>query len=170
MIEIKNRKAYFDYFIEREYECGIVLTGTEIKSIRKGSINLKDSFIKIEENEAFLLMKEQEGVEPLVAGVLHEVLQVGEGPSPTLSNIVSVYYKGMLINGKVFDDNTMQGYPDAFRLNDLIDGWKIALTRMQVGDKWRIYVPSSLGYGAISTPGIPKHSTLIFEIELVGIA
>jgi peptidylprolyl isomerase len=130
----------------------------------------KKQLLYKEENEAFLHMKAQEGVEPLVAGVLHEVLQVGEGPSPTLSNIVSVYYKGMLINGKVFDDNTMQGYPDAFRLNDLIDGWKIALTRMQVGDKWRIYVPASLGYGAISTPGIPKHSTLIFEIELVGIA
>lgn len=123
-----------------------------------------------EENEAFLQQKVQEGVKPLAAGVLHEVLQVGEGPSPTLSNIVSVYYRGMLINGKVFDDNTTQGYPDAFRLNELIDGWKIALTRMSVGDKWRIYVPASLGYGSMATAGIPKHSTLIFEIELVGIA
>ncbi|MBQ8866235.1 MAG: FKBP-type peptidyl-prolyl cis-trans isomerase [Bacteroidaceae bacterium] len=123
-----------------------------------------------EENEAFLQQKVQEGVKPLAAGVLHEVLQVGEGPSPTLSNIVSVYYRGMLINGKVFDDNITQGYPDAFRLNELIDGWKIALTRMSVGDKWRIYVPASLGYGSMATAGIPKHSTLIFEIELVGIA
>ena len=130
----------------------------------------KKQLLYKDENEAFLRKKEQEGVKPLAAGVLHEVLQVGEGPSPTLGNVVSVYYKGMLINGKVFDDNTMQGYPDAFRLNELIDGWKIALTRMSVGDKWRIYVPASLGYGSVSTPGIPKHSTLIFEIELVGIA
>ena len=130
----------------------------------------KKQLLYKDENEAFLRKKEREGVKPLAAGVLHEVLQVGEGPSPTLGNVVSVYYKGMLINGKVFDDNTAQGYPDAFRLNELIDGWKIALTRMNVGDKWRIYVPASLGYGAISTPGIPKHSTLIFEIELVGIA
>ena len=130
----------------------------------------KKQLLYKEDNEAFLRTKEQEGVEPLAASVLHEVLQVGEGASPTLSNIVSVYYKGILINGKLFVDITAQGYPDAFRLNDLIDGWKIALTRMQVGDKWRIYVPASLGYGAISTPGIPKHSTLIFEIELVGIA
>ena len=115
-------------------------------------------------------MKAQEGVEPLVAGVLHEVLQVGEGPSPTLSNIVSVYYKGMLINGNVFDDNTQQGYPDAFRLADLITGWQIALTQMCPGDKWRIYVPSEVGYGAMSVAGIPKHSTLIFEIELVGVS
>ena len=130
----------------------------------------KKQLLYKEENEAFLRLKEQEGVKPLAAGVLHEVLQVGKGASPTLSNIVSVYYKGMLINGKVFDDNTAQGYPDAFRLNDLIGGWKIALTRMRVGDKWRIYVPATLGYGTVSTAGIPKHSTLIFEIELVGIA
>jgi peptidylprolyl isomerase len=130
----------------------------------------KKQLVYKEENEAFLRMKEQEGMQPLAAGVLYEVMQRGDGIFPTLGSIVSVYYKGMLINGKVFDDNTTQGYPDAFRLNDLIDGWKIALTRMQVGDKWRIYVPSSLGYGAISTPGIPKYSTLIFEIELVGIA
>lgn len=130
----------------------------------------KKQLLYKEKNEAFLQQKEQEGVKPLVAGVLHEILQVGEGPSPTLSNIVSVYYKGMLINGKVFDDNTAQGYPDAFRLNELIDGWKIALTHMSVGDKWRIYIPASLGYGAIPTAGIPKFSTLIFEIELMGIA
>ena len=55
MIEIKNRKAYFDYFIESEYECGIVLTGTEIKSIRKGSANLKDTYARIKNDEVFIL-------------------------------------------------------------------------------------------------------------------
>ena len=55
MIEIKNKKAYFDYFIEEEYECGIVLTGTEIKSIRKGSTNLKDTYARIKNNELFIL-------------------------------------------------------------------------------------------------------------------
>ena len=55
MIEIKNKKAYFDYFIEEEYECGIVLTGTEIKSIRKDSTNLKDTYARIKNNEVFIL-------------------------------------------------------------------------------------------------------------------
>ena len=55
MIEIKNRKAYFDYFIEREIECGIVLTGTEIKSIRKGSANLKDTYARIKNNEIYII-------------------------------------------------------------------------------------------------------------------
>ena len=55
MTEIKNRKAYFDYFIEREIECGIVLTGTEVKSIRKGSANLKDTYARIKNGEIFLI-------------------------------------------------------------------------------------------------------------------
>lgn len=55
MIEIKNKKAYFDYFIISEFECGIVLTGTEIKSIRKGSANLKDTYARIKNNEVFLI-------------------------------------------------------------------------------------------------------------------
>lgn len=55
MIEIKNRKAYFDYFIEKEIECGIVLTGTEVKSIRKGSANLKDTYARIKNGEVFLI-------------------------------------------------------------------------------------------------------------------
>ena len=54
-MEIKNRKAYFDYYIEKEIEAGIVLTGTEIKSIRKGSANLKDSYAKIKNNEVYLI-------------------------------------------------------------------------------------------------------------------
>ena len=55
MIEIKNRKANFDFFIEETYECGIVLTGTEIKSIRKVSANLKDSYARVKNGEVFLI-------------------------------------------------------------------------------------------------------------------
>lgn len=55
MVEIKNKKAYFDYFIEEEYECGIVLKGTEIKSIRKGSADLKDTFARIKNGEIYVI-------------------------------------------------------------------------------------------------------------------
>ena len=54
-MEIKNRKAYFDYYVEREIECGIVLSGTEIKSIRKGSANLKDTYARIKNGEVFVI-------------------------------------------------------------------------------------------------------------------
>lgn len=124
-----------------------------------------------EDNKAYLKQKASEqNVHTTAQGVLYEVLQQGEGNRANIRSIVSVYYKGMLIDGTVFDDNTQQGYPDAFRLADLIMGWQIALTQMCPGDKWRIYVPAEVGYGATYVSGIPKHSTLIFEIELVGVS
>ncbi len=55
MVEVKNKKAYFDYFIEEEYECGIVLKGTEIKSIRKGSVDLKDTFARVKNGEIYVI-------------------------------------------------------------------------------------------------------------------
>ena len=55
MVEVKNRKAYFDYFILKEIECGIVLTGTEIKSIRQGSVNLRDTYARIKNNEVYVI-------------------------------------------------------------------------------------------------------------------
>ena len=54
-MEINNKKAYFNYYVEKEIESGIVLTGTEIKSIRKGSVNIKDAYIRIKNNEAFII-------------------------------------------------------------------------------------------------------------------
>lgn len=114
--------------------------------------------------------KDEEGVKSLAQGVLYEVINSGDGKQANLRSIVSVYYKGELINGKVFDDNTKQGYPDAFRLNELITGWQIAIPQMKEGDKWRIFIPSELGYGKRGTHGIPGDSTLIFEIELVKVS
>lgn len=55
MIEIQNKKAYYDYFITDQYEAGLALSGTEIKSIRKGAVNLKDSFVRIKDNECFVI-------------------------------------------------------------------------------------------------------------------
>ena len=122
------------------------------------------------ENEEFLReVAEREGIKALPKGILYEVLQEGTGKCPSQNSIVSVFYKGMLMSGKVFDDNTRQAYPDAFRLRDLITGWQIALVQMRVGDKWRIYLPAEMGYGPRGTHVIPGHSVLIFEIELVSI-
>ncbi|MCF0198487.1 MAG: FKBP-type peptidyl-prolyl cis-trans isomerase [Bacteroidaceae bacterium] len=121
-----------------------------------------------QENEAFLAqLQDKEGVQELRKGLLYEVLRSGAGRRATSRSLVSVYYRGELINGKVFDDNHAQGYPDAFRLSGLIEGWQIAIPYMSEGDQWRIYVPSELGYGKRGVHGIPGDSTLIFEIELV---
>ncbi len=128
--------------------------------------NSKDKY-KLD-NEAFLEdLTDEEGVKALSDGILYEVIAEGSGKQAQPNSVVSVFYKGSLISGKVFDDNTTQGYPDAFRLKDLIEGWQIAITKMKEGDKWRIYLPSDMGYGKRGTHGIPGNSTLIFDIELV---
>ena len=112
----------------------------------------------------------QEGMNSLPCGIYYKVLQTGEGKSsPTVRSIVSVHYRGTLIDGKEFDNSYKRNCPEAFRLCDVIDGWQIALQQMHVGDKWMIYIPSEMGYGSKASGPIPANSTLIFEVELLGI-
>ncbi|MCF0213760.1 MAG: FKBP-type peptidyl-prolyl cis-trans isomerase [Muribaculaceae bacterium] len=113
----------------------------------------------------------EEGVQALPKGVFYKVLATGadNGKRPTARSVVTVHYTGRTIDGKEFD-TSRGGVPLAIRLSDLIEGWVIALQQMCVGDKWEVYIPSELGYGKYSQPGIPAYSTLIFEIELTGIA
>ncbi len=112
----------------------------------------------------------EEGIMSLPCGIYYKVLQMGEGKvSPTVRSIVSVHYRGTLIDGKEFDNSYKRNYPEAFRLCDVIDGWQIALQQMHAGDKWIIYIPSEMGYGAKTSGPIPGFSTLIFEVEVLGI-
>ena len=112
----------------------------------------------------------EEGIQSLPCGIYYKVLETGEGKvSPTVRSIVSVHYRGTLIDGKEFDNSYKRNYPEAFRLCDVIDGWQIALQQMHVGDKWMIYIPSEMGYGSKASGPIPGFSTLIFEVELLGI-
>lgn len=112
-----------------------------------------------------------EGVNPLPNGIYYKVIKEGnnDGKHPTPRSIVTVHYTGWTINGKKFDSSRGRT-PVAFRLSDLIEGWIIAMQQMCVGDKWEIYIPAEMGYGKYPQPGIPGGSTLIFEIELMGIA
>ena len=112
----------------------------------------------------------EEGIMSLPRGIYYKVLEQGNGStSPTIRSIVSVHYRGTLIDGKEFDNSYKRNCPEAFRLCDVIDGWQIALQQMHVGDKWIIYIPYELGYGSKACAGIPAFSTLIFEVELLGI-
>ena len=112
----------------------------------------------------------EEGIMSLPRGIYYKVLEQGNGSiSPTVRSIVSVHYRGTLIDGKEFDNSYKRNYPEAFRLCDVIDGWQLALQQMHVGDKWMIYIPYELGYGSKACAGIPAFSTLIFEVELLGI-
>lgn len=123
-------------------------------------------------NIDWLAAKSKEnGVKPLPKGIYYKVLAEGnaEGKHPTPRSIVTAHYTGRTIDGKLFD-SSCGGAPLAIRLCDLIEGWIVAMQQMKVGDKWEVYIPADMGYGKFSQPGIPAGSTLIFEIELLGIA
>ena len=110
-----------------------------------------------------------EDVLKLANGVLYNVIQSGDASKhPTPQSVITAHYTGKTIDGKVFD-SSKGGAPLAIRLSELIDAWIIALQNMTIGDKWEIYIPAEMGYGKYSQPGIPAYSTLIFEIELLGI-
>lgn len=130
----------------------------------------KQDYIKA--NKEWLEAKaKEEGVKALPKGIYYKVLKQGDMSSatPAKRSIITAHYTGRTINGKKFD-SSLGGVPLACRLCDLIEGWIIALQQMHVGDKWELYIPAEMGYGKFSQPGIPGGSTLIFEIELLGIA
>lgn len=112
----------------------------------------------------------QEGIVKLPCGVLYKVVTAGTGTiSPKPDSVVSVHYCGTLTNGREFDNSWKRGTPEAFRLNQVIEGWQQALQQMHVGDRWIIYIPYTLGYGTRTSGPIPGFSTLVFEVELLSI-
>lgn len=123
-------------------------------------------------NEEFLQsLSTQEGILSLGGGVLYKVLEQGEGKgNVTPRSIVTCHYKGSLISGKVFDNSWERNCPEAFRVNDLIEGFQMALCKMHVGDHWEVYIPWQKGYGKRSDADIPGYSTLVFGILLLSIA
>jgi FKBP-type peptidyl-prolyl cis-trans isomerase len=113
--------------------------------------------------------KNKEGVVELPNGLQYQVLKKGEGASPKVEDAVTVHYRGTFIDGREFD-RSREGNPVIFKLSGVIPGFSEAITRMQPGAKWRIFIPSNLGYGVNGAPPtIPPNETLIFEIELVSV-
>ena len=108
------------------------------------------------------------------SGLEYVVLASGDpsGPSPENGEMVAVYYDGRLAeNGEQFDSSYERGAPEVFPSNQLIPGWVEALAMMKPGDRWMVYIPADLGYGAAGTPGgpIPPNAALQFEVELMDV-
>jgi FKBP-type peptidyl-prolyl cis-trans isomerase FklB len=94
---------------------------------------------------------------------------MGKGKKPAATDRVKVHYHGTLIDGTVFDSSVDRGEPITFGLNQVIKGWTEGVQLMPVGSKFRFYIPQELAYGAQNAGSIPPYSTLIFEVELLGI-
>lgn len=113
--------------------------------------------------------KLKEGVVVTESGLQYEVLRMGKGQKPQETDRVKVHYHGTLIDGTVFDSSVERGEPITFGLNQVIKGWTEGVQLMPVGSKFRFYIPQELGYGSQKAGQIPPYSTLIFEVELLGI-
>jgi len=125
----------------------------------------------IEEAKAFLeANKSKEGVKTLPNGLQYKVIREGNGPIPVASDIVRVQYRGTLTNGTEFGSSYDRNTGLAIgRADGLMRGWTEALKLMEVGSKWQLFVPPSLGYGEDAFQRIPPNSVLIFDIELLSI-
>ncbi len=110
------------------------------------------------------------GVITTKSGLQYKILKTGHGPQPKLNDTVTTNYRGTLIDGTEFDNSYKRGRPATFPVNGVIKGWTEALQLMHVGDKWQLFVPSDLAYGKSKrSEQIQPNSTLIFEVELLGI-
>jgi len=115
--------------------------------------------------------KKKTGIQTTPSGLQYEILTEGNGSKPSSSDTVSVHYHGTLIDGTVFDSSVERGQPATFGVHQVIPGWTEALQLMNVGSKYRLFIPQDLAYGAHPHPGGPikPFSALIFDVELLAI-
>lgn len=103
-------------------------------------------------------------------GLQYEVLESGDGETPSATSKVRVHYHGTLVDGTVFDSSVDRGEPIEFDVGGVIAGWSEALQMMSAGDKWKLYIPHQLAYGANGAGGvIGPYQALVFEVELLAV-
>ncbi len=167
-----NRNNYIAGFCDAMLDNWNVMTFDEADatSNRLYEALMSAQFSKVrDESEAFLEAKaKEEKVVKTESGLMYEVIKLGDGgPKPTATSDVEVRYRGELIDGTVFDESTT---PITLNLGGVIKGWTEGLQLMSVGDKYRFYIPSELGYGEQGAGNdIKPGAALVFEVELVSI-
>jgi len=131
---------------------------------QQGEKNKREGEIFLETN------KKKEGIQTLPSGLQYKVVKTGSGKKPTTTDTVTVHYRGTLIDGKEFDSSYRRGKPATFPVNAVIPGWTEALTLMEEGARWELFIPPNLAYGERSAGrDIGPNATLIFEVELISI-
>lgn len=123
-----------------------------------------------QEQEFLAKNKEDKDVVTTASGLQYKVLQAGTGARPTANSVVTVHYTGTLPDGTVFDSSVRRGEPATFPVNGVIPGWTEALQIMQVGSKYKLFIPAALAYGKRGAGQlIGPDQMLIFEVELLDI-
>lgn len=129
----------------------------------KAKKNKKDGDDFLAEN------KKKKDVLTLASGLQYKVIKEGKGKKPAATDTVTTHYRGTLIDGTEFDSSYKGGEPVSFPVKGVIPGWTEALQLMPIGSKWQLFIPAELAYGEGGQGPIPPNSTLIFDIELIGI-
>ena len=146
----------------------------------EANLLIQDYFLELSEKKSqeataegsyFLIENaKKEGVITTSSGLQYEIITNGIGATPSESDKVTVHYHGTLLDGTVFDSSVDRGQPATFPVNGVIPGWVEALQLMNVGSKYKLYIPSDLAYGERGAGGaIGPNATLIFEVELLSI-
>ena len=149
---------------------GVLVAG--LMGLAMVSASAADSSLSTQANAAFLAANAKKpGVTVQPSGLQYRVLHTGFGKRPKGTDLVTVEYKGSLINGKVFD-STEPGLPAQFTANKLIPGWTEALQLMREGDEWELVIPANLAYGARGAGDgvIPPNQVLVFQLKLISVA
>ena len=143
---------------------------TKMEAIKEENKRMKFAD-NISNGEKFLAgNKNKEGVQTTPSGLQYKIITEGKGEIPDDKARVLVNYRGTHIDGTEFESSAKNNAPATFGLDQVIKGWTEALKMMPVGSKWELYVPQDLAYGSMDRSNIPPYSTLIFEVELLGIA
>jgi FKBP-type peptidyl-prolyl cis-trans isomerase len=148
---------------------GILVVGAASAMLVLATARAADSTLSAEANAAFVAANmKKPGVVVEPSGLQHRSIHTGFGKRPKGNDIVTVSYKGTLINGKVFDA-TEPGMPAEFVVNKLIPGWTEGLQLMREGDEWELVIPASLAYGSRGAGDglIPPNQTLVFDLTLI---
>ena len=143
----------------------IIIVGLIFVYLNRNSNNAKAATENIAKGNMFLLEnKKEEGVVETASGLQYKVLHKGDGNDhPTAKSKVTVHYHGTLLDGRVFDSSVDRGEPLSFGLNRVIPGWTEGVQLMKVGDKYRFYIPSELGYKNQSVGIIEPGALLVFD-------
>ncbi len=166
------QKAMDDVFSKKPFLLNEQQSNNCIQQKIQGSMSKKNELVKSQGNAFLAANKKKPGVISLPSGLQYEIIKRGDASSsmPTLQDTVVAHYAGTLINGKKFDNSYDRGEPLTIPVGGVIRGWTEILQMMHIGDKWKVFIPSELGYGDRGAGAdIPGGAALIFEMELISI-